>query len=272
MKIVVLIDNNAPENLACEWGFSAYIEFEGKHILLDAGQSDAFAQNARDLGIDLAAVDFAVLSHAHFDHADGLPAFFEANETAPLYVRESTAEDCHGSKNDNEYIGIAPGTLERYAARIRRVDGALEVAPRVWLLGHTTPDLAAEGARQGMLRMVDGELVPDDFSHEQTLAFETARGIVALNSCSHAGLDNIVSELREAFPDQPICTLIGGLHLFMTPADEVRALCSRLRDAGVERIYTGHCTGDEAIAILREELGDVCQVEQFESGLTIDFD
>ena len=271
MKATILVDNNAPDNLACEWGFSAFIEYDGKRILLDAGQSDAFAKNAHDLGINLATVDFAVLSHAHFDHADGFPTFFAANETAPLYVCESVAEDCHGSQNDNEYIGIAPGMLERFAARIRRVKGIAEVAPGVWLIGHSTPNLIEQGKLQGMKRLIDGELVPDDFDHEQTLAFETENGIVAFNSCSHAGLQAIVAEVRAAFPQAPLRAIVGGLHLFMTPAEEVRAQAKELRDLGIQTIVTGHCTGDEAIAILREELAGTTDVQTLESGLVIDF-
>ena len=71
MKTTILVDNDAQEGLGCEWGFSALIETDGAIILLDSGASGLFAQNAQALGIDLADVDYCVLSHAHFDHADG---------------------------------------------------------------------------------------------------------------------------------------------------------------------------------------------------------
>jgi len=63
--------------------------------------------------------------------------------------------------------------------------------------------------------------------------------------------------------------IIGGFHLFRTPENEVRALAGRLRGLGVESICTGHCTGDAAYAILREELGDMAR--QLYTGMTIDF-
>ena len=71
MKATVLLDNIGTEELAGDWGLSFYIEYAGKKILLDAGgESCLFAENARKLGLSLADVDCAVLSHAHYDHAD----------------------------------------------------------------------------------------------------------------------------------------------------------------------------------------------------------
>ena len=76
MKATVLSDNIPAENLGCEWGLSIFIEYHGKHILLDAGASGLFLTNADVLGLNMKDVDFGVLSHAHYDHADGIPEFF----------------------------------------------------------------------------------------------------------------------------------------------------------------------------------------------------
>ena len=46
MRVVFLTDNNAMEGLTGEWGLSAYIEYEGKRILLDAGETGLFLENA----------------------------------------------------------------------------------------------------------------------------------------------------------------------------------------------------------------------------------
>ena len=71
MRATVLTDNTGNNELAGEWGLSFYIEYRDQKILLDAGQSGLFAENAEKLGINLADVDYAVLSHAHYDHVDG---------------------------------------------------------------------------------------------------------------------------------------------------------------------------------------------------------
>lgn len=84
MRITILVDNIPGCGLEAEWGLAIYIEYRGHTILLDTGGSDLFAQNAAALGLDLGAVEFGVLSHAHWDHADGMGAFFRENPTAPF--------------------------------------------------------------------------------------------------------------------------------------------------------------------------------------------
>ena len=120
LKMTVLADNNAVLPLKGEWGLSILIEADGQRILLDTGQSGIFAQNAQELGIDLRGVDAGVLSHAHYDHSDGMDVFFDLNGKAPFYVSEGSSENCIGKNDDGsyKYIGIRRGILEKYADRI----------------------------------------------------------------------------------------------------------------------------------------------------------
>ena len=76
MRITTLMENTAAhERCVGEFGLSFLIEVNGRCVLFDAGQSASTVRNAEALGIDLAQVDTAVLSHGHYDHADGFPAF-----------------------------------------------------------------------------------------------------------------------------------------------------------------------------------------------------
>ena len=133
MKATVLLDNIGTEELAGDWGLSFYIEYAGKKILLDAGgESCLFAENGRKLGLSLADVDCAVLSHAHYDHADGMTEFFEENRTAKLFLQASCGENCWRVKEDHmKYIGIRTGMLEEYRDRLCRVQGDMELLPGV---------------------------------------------------------------------------------------------------------------------------------------------
>ena len=95
MEIKVLMDNVSRGDLLSEWGLSVYIVYGQKHILLDGGTTGEFVKNAQAMGVDLSQIDFAVLSHAHYDHADGLEAFFEKNGHAKVYLREGAEENCY---------------------------------------------------------------------------------------------------------------------------------------------------------------------------------
>ena len=106
-EITVIVDNIASENLCGEWGLSLLVKYNGKKILVDAGGSNLFLENMKGLGEDVAEVDYAVLSHAHYDHANGMPGFFDNNSKAKLFVRENTAANCYDKEFIfKKYIGI----------------------------------------------------------------------------------------------------------------------------------------------------------------------
>ncbi len=88
MKAIVVVDNISKDNIAGEWGLSIVIEYGSKKILLDTGASGLFLENANRLGIDIQNIDYAVLSHAHYDHAEGMKNFFESNDRANFYLRQ----------------------------------------------------------------------------------------------------------------------------------------------------------------------------------------
>lgn len=265
--ITVLMDNEAQPGLTGEWGLSVLVEHEGRRILLDCGKSGAFAANAAALGIDLAEVDYGVLSHAHYDHADGMETFFSLNDRACFCLRREAGEDCYDLREGERYIGIRKGTLEQYARRIRKVEGEYPLCPGVTLVPHKGSGLDEVGKRACMYRKGPQGWKADDFSHEQSLVVETAKGLVILNSCSHGGADRIIREVADTFPGKSIYAILGGFHLFRSTPAQVRALARGIRDTGIERVITGHCTGQEAYAILERELGD--RLEQMCSGYVL---
>ena len=268
MRATVLVDNIAADGLCGEWGLSLYIEHRGHVLLLDTGASALFAENAAALGRELSAVEYGVLSHAHYDHADGMDAFFAANDRASFWLRAGTKENCFGYHGESfDYIGIRPGTLRRFRDRIEFVSGTRELCPGAWLLPHSTPGLDRIGERAGMYVVSGSSRRPDDFAHEQTLVLATESGLAVLSSCSHGGVTNILREVRQAFPGKRVCSLIGGFHLYETPPEEITALGRDLRGDGVEHIVTGHCTGQEAYELLSREL---VNVRQMRTGLTVD--
>lgn len=267
LKVYVLVDNTDGADLKGEWGLSFYIEYGGKVVLLDAGLSPLFADNAERMGLDLQRVDFAVLSHAHDDHANGMDRFFEVNDHAPFYVASGCDENCYDRKGIiYKYAGIPRGIMKRHADRIVRAEEDMYIGDGIRLLGHTTPGLQKQGLMEKMyLRRGFLRYIPDDFRHEHSLVFEMDEGVVIFNSCSHAGADNIVNEVMAAYPGRKILAMIGGFHLFNKDDDYVRAFAHRLEDTGVEAIYTGHCTGQRAWDIMHEELGD--KVHELRTGL-----
>lgn len=269
MKITVISDNIGSGELKGEWGLSFFIEYEGKRLLFDTGGSELFLTNAEKLGLDISSVDAAVLSHAHYDHSLGMEAFFEANGHAKFYLSPHAEEDCYSRRRFlGRYIGLPKGILSHYASRILKPEGIAEILPGAFIVPHSTPGLEKKGKAARMYRrkgFLDCRV--DDFSHEQTLVLKTPGGLVVLNSCSHAGADVITEEVRRAFPSERVKAYIGGLHLFRSSDGEVRRVASMIRSSGISELFTGHCTGERAYELLRQELGD--HVRLFHCGMEI---
>lgn len=234
MKITVLMENASREGLCAEHGLSLYVRYGDDSLLLDAGQSGDVLQNARALDCPLDTIRAAVLSHGHYDHADGFAALFRCNDAVKVYARPRVLEPQFAA--DGRYIGLSALLREEYALRFDLSDEVRALSPGLWL-------------------------VPDAVDHEQSLVAETQGGLVVMNSCCHAGADHIVADLLERFPGQKVRALVGGLHLMgpggvstlgMEP-DAVGALARRLtQELGVEEICTGHCTGAPGFALLEQ--------------------
>lgn len=270
MKATVVVDNIKSADIPGEWGLCIYIEYAGRKILLDTGASDLFVSNAAKLGLSLEDVDMAVLSHAHYDHANGMKAFFEKNSGAPFYLRESAAPDCYFKKRFiRKYIGMPRDIQSEFPERIIPVRGDIEPDRGIWLIPHKTPGLEAVGRREKMYRKRPDGWYPDDFAHEQSLVLDTAEGLVIFNSCSHGGAANIISEVAGFFPGRNVHAIIGGFHLYNKSEGEVRDLGRKIKETGIKYVCTGHCTGESAYGILEQELGDI--LHQLHTGLVMEF-
>lgn len=278
MKITVLIENQPSGNLCAEHGLSLAIEYRKKHYLLDTGASDAFIKNAKKLGISLSEIDSAFLSHGHYDHSGGYEAFFAQNQKAKVYAKEEIQEACYsGSDSSRNYIGIPEELLEHYRDRFILIKEDCEIEPGIWLISHKSKDGSKRGIRAHMYRKKNERFFPDDFAHEQSLVFETAKGLVLLNSCSHGGIESIVTEVNQALSPKKVFAVLGGFHLkgassldsLGVPKEEVEQMGPSLLSMGVEEIYTGHCTGFAAYEILKTSCGS--HLHDLKTGTVITF-
>lgn len=263
MKIDVLMENTAccPAFVA-EHGLSLHID-TGKHrILFDAGQSDAFAQNAQQMGIDLTQVDMAILSHGHYDHSGGLLWFLQHNQKAPLYLNRHALEPhLHGTERD---IGVNP-TLKNntrliFTDDITPLDNGMELRT----CNECTPLYPASNVE--MTTRSHGKIIPDNFPHEQYLLIEQDGKRIVFSGCSHKGVLNIVHWLK---PD----VLIGGFH-FMNldpngPDREILDQAAQVLLQSPTQYYTCHCTGPAASEYLKARMGDRLQLLQCGQSFTL---
>lgn len=117
VKITIIYDNTSISgDLHADWGFACLIETGEKTILFDTGaKGDILLHNMERLNISPKKPDTVFISHDHWDHVDGLPAFLEKNPDVTIYVPESFKSP------------TPPGTI--------RISEQTELAPGIWSTG-----------------------------------------------------------------------------------------------------------------------------------------
>ena len=240
-----------------EHGLSLYIETAHHKILFDMGQTDLFAQNAKNLGISLTEVDYAVLSHGHYDHGGGLAAFLSENDTAPVFVhRDAFLPHYNGVQ---KYIGL--DTSLACHPRLVFTEDTCKIADGLTLFSCNQNDRPHSFGTFGLTERVGDAFIDDDFRHEQYLLIEENGKRVLISGCSHKGILDIVTWFS---PD----VLIGGFHFSKLPTDDTLTAAANALAAHPTEYYTCHCTGLPQFGFLKERMGK--RIHYLSSGMVLE--
>ncbi len=260
MRIINLMENTQSAPCFCaEHGLSFYLETEKHKILVDSGASSAFLENARMLSVDLSQVDLMVLSHGHYDHAGGILGFAEINHKAPIYMQRTAAGEYINAEPGNEhYIGIDRKIPD--LAQVKLIDGNLKLDDGIFLFTGVTGRRMFSKSNFRLKILSRGELVQDDFRHEQYLAVEQDGKIYLFSGCAHNGILNILDKFRELFHRDPDVVLSGFHYMKKTEytGEEIQIITDTARElAGMHTVfYTGHCTGFPAYELMKPIMGE----------------
>ncbi|MCQ2547804.1 MAG: MBL fold metallo-hydrolase [Clostridia bacterium] len=261
MKLTVLMDNKT-ENLWCraEWGLSLLIETAGSKYLFDTGASSLSLDNAEKLGIDLSDVKACVLSHGHYDHTNGVEAFLEVNDKAPIYIHREGIHQFRGEEDgviDDFNCGImwSEAFIEKLKPRLVLTDHVVKLADNICLVGDIE-NLPGKKATEKFYKFEDGKLSIDPMNHEQFMVVEEEEGIHIITGCGHKGAETIIVRAKELFPDRKIISFTGGMHTYMLKEKERNELACSLKELGVSKVIPLHCTGMNMIMTFKEHFGD----------------
>lgn len=256
MKITVLAENTTcREDIMAQHGLSLYLETGGCRILFDMGQDAAFARNAEILGVDLAKVDFAVVSHGHYDHGGGLNEFLRCNQTAQVYLHANAFGSYYNGTR--KYIGLDHALGNH--PRLQFVKGRLKLSDEIYLWDCN--DLAWKSDSWGLTCKTGEEFSPDPFLHEQYLQITEGEKRYLISGCSHKGILNIASHFQ---PD----VLVGGFHLSKQEDEQALTHIGETLLRSNATYYTGHCTGSKQYAYLKRQMGD--RLHNLSTGMTIE--
>lgn len=263
LRITVLSTMLADAGIG-EWGFAALVEADGNKILYDTGaHATTVLENARELGIDLSQIREVILSHNHADHVGGLVTlrreFAKTNPAAisrvhvgkGIFWSRPTAD---GGREDNPMIAIRR-EYESTGGVFLEHDKPAEIFPGVWLTG-PVPRVYPERNWSGVGRVRTPEgLVEDTIPEDQTLVFDTDKGLVVLDGCGHAGIINTLEYARRQFRQAPIHAALGGFHLFEADDAKLEWTAGKLKELQLAQLMGAHCTGIESVYQFRKQLG-----------------
>jgi len=247
--ITTLLDNttSAPELLA-EHGLSFWIEYADKRILFDTGQSDILIQNAKVIGIDLADADAIIVSHGHYDHTGGLAAVLDIAAKAKVYLHPAALEPKF-SKKASLVNSIGMPDSVRKAIQNREVIWTkmpTQIFPGATVTGQV-PRINNFEDVGGAFFLDENCQKPDELLDDQTLFIETAKGLVIVFGCGHAGVVNILNYISKLTGQRHIYAVLGGMHLLRASDERIERTITAFEGYDLQKIGPAHCTGSKPI-------------------------
>ncbi len=270
-RVIPLLENTAAApQYRKKHGLCLFIETDAHKLLFDVGPNALFLKNAKTLGVDVAAVDTAILSHGHCDHTGGLRAFLNENDTAKIYLR-STAREPHYVK----VMGVPffAGMRVTSSKRFVFTDALTRIDETLALFSDVAPRTPLPASDQKLFVKTDGRIVRDDFRHEQNLILRADGKTILFTGCAHAGIVNIAETARRLFGR--IDAIVGGFHLYDPPTgryeseEYIQKTALALQKTGAE-CYACHCTGRTAIEQMRPILGG--KLHEISTGSVLQWD
>lgn len=261
-----LVENKTEHSqMLAEHGLSVYIEADGKNILFDAGATDIVVKNAKVMDVNLADVDFAVVSHGHYDHTGGFPAFCALNSKADIYIHKNAFRDSYGfsdGKPEDETSGITWTDEERavLAKRLTFTDGPVYITENICITG-TVPYAEGTNITESFYyRDETGKWNKDDMSHEQCLVIREPDGLYIFSGCSHRGVVSALEAAKSMFPGERVAVLVAGMHLYSASEEDRKRVVMQIASESPDKVMPVHCTGIKAICDLKTMMGDSCIV------------
>jgi len=217
MKLKIIFDKESI-NDSCVSGWGVAYLIDDKILFDTAEKADYLIGNLKALDVNIANIEKVVISHNHWDHRAGLMSLLELNKKIEVFACSDFLEEF-----EQELSGY----------NLKPVEAPREIAKNI----HTTGCLSVNYKGSKM--------------KEQALVLASEKGISLISGCAHPGVLALIKRAKEMFPKSKFYSLVGGFHLIDEDERSINYIVDEVKRTGVKNIAPGHCTGFNAVNILK---------------------
>jgi 7,8-dihydropterin-6-yl-methyl-4-(beta-D-ribofuranosyl)aminobenzene 5'-phosphate synthase len=268
-------------NLCCaQLGLSlmltAHAEGRRRKLLFDAGPEGAiFLRNCKNLGVALDDVEAIAISHGHWDHMGALLSAIGAitrngQRRVACHVNPGMFVE-RGARLPNGHIVAfekvpSPDAITLHGADVVNNGESRFLLDNCFYLSGEIPRVSSfEKGRPDHLSRVDANTPwqsdPLLLDERYVAVHVRGKGLFVFTSCSHAGVVNVLHDLRQSFPDDPIYGVVGGLHLVGEASEKIIPdTMGALKEFNLKEVVPAHCTGWKALHALLNTFGETAIV------------
>jgi 7,8-dihydropterin-6-yl-methyl-4-(beta-D-ribofuranosyl)aminobenzene 5'-phosphate synthase len=207
-------------------------------------------------------VDKIVLSHGHADHTGGLQSVLrQIGKKVEIIAHPDiwTAKYAGPRENTRRNIGIPfpVKELEGLGASFNLSKAPVKITDNIMTTGEVpmVTDFEHIEPNRFFVKEAPGWRA-DELLDDLGMIIDTSPGLIVILGCAHRGVINTLYHAQKLTGRKEIRMVIGGCHLINTPIERVYRTIAALNELGVQKIGVSHCTGQEASAIMAQELGD----------------
>jgi 7,8-dihydropterin-6-yl-methyl-4-(beta-D-ribofuranosyl)aminobenzene 5'-phosphate synthase len=250
VEIKIVVENSVyKENLLAEHGLAFWIRMGNQEYLFDTGQGLVLDNNLKELELNINNLNGVLLSHGHYDHANGLKCLLKERPDLKLYGHSDIFIPKYSQRSSGflyRGMNITRDDVENFIP----VNKAREIEDGLWMTGEIKVDNKEEILRADYKIKMGDEFKIDQFNDDQALFIEIEEGIVVLLGCSHSGVVNTLKYIKKLTAGQRIVAIIGGMHLIDAKMERIDSIIDYLQELDFDLLVPLHCTGFKASAIM----------------------
>ncbi|MGV9197445.1 MAG: MBL fold metallo-hydrolase [Promethearchaeia archaeon] len=244
-------------DLSGSHGQSFLIQIGEENILFDTGGSgDVLLENMEKLKVEPNEITKLVISHGHYDHTKGLPAFLDArNPNGPLEayahpnIQEEKVAKIFFFKKDIGFPDLTPQQEKKIKFNYRRKPVTITKGLRT--TGEIRDRPYRDGREPRALHKEEGKYIVDPVYDDISLILQAADGQVIITGCAHAGILNVCKHAKQT-SDKPIKAIIGGTHMARYSKEEVLETAEIfINEFDNPTLYLNHCTDQLPYKIMK---------------------